>query len=217
MKIHKQKVFKIKIILFAILICGANQIFSQQKSIKKTIKPKMYIIIDNQKYLLPNKAFDKIEIGWILSSTMPSKENLEKGEPIIFYANNYYKENLYAAIGLKEDNNIYTTLSSYADFKYKEASTMEESIELYFKENYKVPDNLHKKKFWWKVYISAIVEKNGSLSDITVNSENANAKVTPSLIEFVKDMPEWIPATKSKEKVRSKCMFGVYFEWFNEK
>lgn len=207
----------LKIILFVILVCGVNPIFSQQKSTTKTIKPEVYIVIDNQKYLLPKNAFDKIEIGWILSSTLPSKENLEKGEPIVLYANNYYKENLYAAIGLKEDNNIYTTLGSFADFKYKEESTMEESIELYFKENYKVPEKLRKKKYWWKVYISAIVEKNGTLSDITVNTDGANAKITPSLVEFVKNMPAWIPATKHKENVRSKCMFGVYFEWFNEK
>ncbi len=205
------------IILPIILLCISNPLFSQNNHSKSKQQNQTYIVIEKEAYLLTEKAIDKMELGWILSVSIPTEENLKNGDPIIYYGNNYYKEQLYAVIGLKEDNNIYTTLNAYADFKYSTGKTMEESIELFFKENYKVPEKKQRKKYWWKAYISAIVEKDGSLSNITINNDGINAIIDTSIINFVKQMPPWIPAQKNGDNVRSKCMFGVYFEWFNEK
>ena len=159
--------------------------------------------------------FAKMEIGWVLSVTHPTKEQAKKGSPIIVYGNDYYKDNLYAVIGLKEDNNIYTSLDSYSTFIYKNGETMEESIKLYFQENYQVPEKKKKKKYTWKVFAYVIVEKDGSLSDITIN-KGVSAEIDSSIVDLLKNMPPWTPATKGNEKVRSKTLLGVYFEWFNK-
>lgn len=208
-----------KSFLFIIFLCVTNLLFSQKDLSKKSINniknPQKFIVIENEKYLLSNEAMSKMEFGWILGVHTPTEDGLKNGEPIILYGNNHYKENLYAVIGLKEDNNIYTTLSSYATFKYNNGSTLEESVEKYFKENYKVPEKKRRKKYKGAVYLYAIVEKDGSLTNIEVN-KGINPVIDSSVIKMVRKMPAWIPAKKNDEVVRSKCLFGVYFKWFNQ-
>lgn len=61
-----------------------------------------------------------------------------------------------------------------------------------------------------KVYISFIVEKNGSISNVEI-MKSAHPLLDKEAIRVVKKMPKWKPGKVGKKKVRTKCYLPIVF------
>lgn len=62
---------------------------------------------------------------------------------------------------------------------------------------------------YWSSYVTCIIEKDGSISNVELQKE-PESDVKKEVLRLIELMPNWIPATYYKEKVRSKV--NLYFK-----
>lgn len=88
-----------------------------------------------------------------------------------------------------------------------------DSLMKFMKENLRYPEFEAKNKIEGTIYASFIVNKNGSLSDISITesvtgSKNFNAEV----IRVLKLMPKWMPGENNGKKVKVRYYLPVKFK-----
>jgi protein TonB len=62
-----------------------------------------------------------------------------------------------------------------------------------------------------KVYVQFVVEKDGSLSNITIRMSSKNAELDQEAINVIKKMPNWIPGSIKGKSVRVKQTIPIIF------
>ncbi|WP_284652480.1 hypothetical protein [Flavobacterium terrisoli] len=81
----------------------------------------------------------------------------------------------------------------------------------FFYANFKIPEGLS----ITKLYVSFIVEKDGSLSEGVVNG-NFGSAVTQEVNRVLKLSPKWIPGKKYDQTIKMvRCTFALPFEFGN--
>jgi len=79
----------------------------------------------------------------------------------------------------------------------------------FFYANFRIPEGLSIAK----LYVSFIVEKDGSLSDGVVNG-NFGAAITEEVNRVLKLSPKWIPGKKYDHTIKTvRCAFALPFEF----
>lgn len=86
-----------------------------------------------------------------------------------------------------------------------------DAMDMFIRKNLNYPDNLKRGGVQGKVYIQFIVEKDGSLSNITVRRGCNNETLDKEAINVIKKMPNWIPGTMRGKKVRVKQTIPITF------
>ena len=80
----------------------------------------------------------------------------------------------------------------------------------FLQENLKYPKDALKNNISGKVFLRAIVEKDGKLKDIEV-IRSVHPSLDAEALRLVKSMPKWTPATQRGQAVRSKIMLPIVF------
>ncbi len=86
-----------------------------------------------------------------------------------------------------------------------------DAMDLFIRKNLHYPEKLKAAGIQGKVYIQFIVEKDGSLSNITVRRGSKNADLDQEAVNVIKKMPNWIPGSMRGKKVRVKQTVPVTF------
>lgn len=68
-----------------------------------------------------------------------------------------------------------------------------------------------------RTMISFIVERDGSLSDISIAKSSGNSELDAAAIKFVTEMPRWSPASNDGVLIRMKYIVPVVFKPINNK
>jgi hypothetical protein len=106
---------------------------------------------------------------------------------------------------VKEDNNIYTTADLMPEFPGGA-----EAMKTWMSENLKYPPAAKRDKVIGMVEVTAVVEKDGSLSDVKVKRDIGGG-CGDEAVRAVKLMPAWIPGEIKNEPKRVKVTVKVFF------
>ncbi len=82
----------------------------------------------------------------------------------------------------------------------------------YLEKNVVIPDSFLQVDGDATVYVSIIVEKNGSLSDIHIEKDNIHHGCGTEAIRVIKKMPPWTPGKIKGEAVRIRYVIPVRFK-----
>jgi protein TonB len=86
-----------------------------------------------------------------------------------------------------------------------------DAMDLFIRKNLYYPPKLKAAGIQGKVYIQFIVEKDGSISNITVRRGSQNAELDQEAVNVIKKMPNWTPGSMRGKKVRVKQTVPVSF------
>ncbi len=86
-----------------------------------------------------------------------------------------------------------------------------DAMDIFIRKNLYYPPKLKAAGVQGKVYIQFIVEKDGSISNITIRRGCQNAELDQEAVNVIKKMPNWIPGTIRGKKVRVKQTVPVKF------
>ncbi|MFT5821661.1 MAG: protein TonB [Crocinitomix sp.] len=86
-----------------------------------------------------------------------------------------------------------------------------DAMDLFIRKNLHYPPKLKAAGVQGKVYIQFIVEKDGSISNITVRRGCKNDELDQEAVNVIKKMPNWTPGTMRGKKVRVKQTIPVSF------
>jgi periplasmic protein TonB len=107
---------------------------------------------------------------------------------------------------LDEENIVYQFLEEQATFPGGE-----EALKKYLAENLVYPEEALRKGLEGTVYLQFIVEKDGSLTDITVRHSRATPSMDQAAIEVVMGMPAWNPGRQREIVQRSMYILPIKF------
>lgn len=85
-----------------------------------------------------------------------------------------------------------------------------EAMMKYFKENLVYPDDAKEMQVQGRVYVSLVVEKDGSVSNVEV-VRGVYSSLDKEAIRVVKSMPKWIPGEMDNKPVRSRVYLPITF------
>ncbi len=92
-----------------------------------------------------------------------------------------------------------------------------EAMTKFLQENIRYPKKARKKGIEGKVYIEFIIEKDGSVSNVTVKKGVLDApELGAEGARVVRLMPKWNPATQNGKTVRLYCMLPINFSLQNK-
>lgn len=106
---------------------------------------------------------------------------------------------------VKEDNNIYTSADLMPEFP---GGT--EAMKTWLSQNVKYPPAAKRDKVIGLVEVTAVVEKDGSLSNINVKRDIGNG-CGDEAVRAIKLMPAWVPGEIKNEQKRVKVTIKVFF------
>lgn len=106
---------------------------------------------------------------------------------------------------VKEDNNIYTSADLPPEFPGGA-----EAMKTWLSENVKYPPAAKRDKIIGLVEVLAVVEKDGSLSDVKVKRDIGGG-CGEEAVRAVKMMPTWVPGEIKNESKRVKVTVKVFF------
>ena len=86
-----------------------------------------------------------------------------------------------------------------------------DAMDLFIRKNLYYPPKLKAAGIQGKVYIQFIVEKDGSISNITVRRGSKNEELDQEAINVIKKMPNWTAGTIRGKKVRVKQTVPITF------
>jgi TonB family protein len=86
-----------------------------------------------------------------------------------------------------------------------------EFLQQFIKENVKYPAEAIKKREQGKVYVRFVVEKDGSLSNVSI-ARGAGSMIDAEALRVVKQMPNWLPGTHRGKAVRTRVVVPVVFK-----
>jgi protein TonB len=104
-----------------------------------------------------------------------------------------------------EDRNIYNSSSLEVRPEFPGG------IKMFYKfisSNFKIPEEIGKEKINVKIFVSFIVEKNGTISEIKV-IKDAGFELGKEAIRVLKAMPKWNPGELNGNHVRSSYRFPI--------
>lgn len=96
------------------------------------------------------------------------------------------------------ENTIHTRVDTRAEFPGGNKAFV-----AYFDKNLKTRTAVNPKPEKLRVFVSFVVEKDGSLTDVKVRRSSAAASVNNDIIRIVHQSPAWNPAVKEGKIVRS--------------
>jgi len=86
-----------------------------------------------------------------------------------------------------------------------------DAMDFFIRKNLVYPANLKAAGVQGKVYVQFIVEKDGSLSNITIRMSSKNTDLDQEAINVIKKMPNWIPGSIKGKNVRVKQTIPITF------
>lgn len=86
-----------------------------------------------------------------------------------------------------------------------------EALYQYIAANVKYPESAKEKKITGRVFISFVIEKNGTISNITV-LRSPDEILSSEAIRVVKAMPKWKPGRVKGKPVRAKFTLPINFK-----
>lgn len=122
---------------------------------------------------------------------------MKEGGPETFVIDPYDQKNIKVK---KEDKN-----AIYSTAEITEKPEYPGGIELFYKfvaENFKISDEAYENKLKGKVYVTFIIEKDGSLTDFKILREIGYG-TGEEVLRVLKQCPNWIPGKLNDEPVRT--------------
>ncbi len=91
--------------------------------------------------------------------------------------------------------------------KMPEFPSGSEGLELFVKQNIKIPESLNENG---RVVIEFIVEKTGVLTNMRI-MKSLSPDCDKEVIRLFESMPRWIPGMNNERKIRIKLVCSIYF------
>ena len=111
------------------------------------------------------------------------------------------------------NSNFRNSTSDLVDFPDVEPSFVggEEAMKQFIETEIRYPDNYREISVKGTVFVEAIIEKDGSISTPRI-ALGINDELDREAIRIVESMPNWIPAQKGSETVRTRSIIPIHFE-----
>ncbi len=87
----------------------------------------------------------------------------------------------------------------------------EDALLDFFNKNFEYPKDAIERKSEGKVYVQFTVDVLGELNNVKVLRGAKDDALNKAAIDFVKKMPNWVPAIKNGEKVSAEVVFPINF------
>lgn len=81
----------------------------------------------------------------------------------------------------------------------------------YVAKNIHYPDSAKETGIQGKVFVSFIVEKNGSISNVNLMNSGGDKMLDDEAIRVIASMPPWLPGKKQGKEVRTKFVLPIIF------
>ena len=104
------------------------------------------------------------------------------------------------------DEEIYQVVEQVPEFKGGMGALMK-----YLSSNINYPQEAKDKNIQGKAFISFVVEKDGSITDVEVMKSSGNDLLDQESLRVVKSMPKWNPGKQSGRAVRTRFVLPVMF------
>jgi beta-lactamase regulating signal transducer with metallopeptidase domain len=160
----------------------------------KVVADKKYSdLTTKEKNLVPpiifdkNKSLDKAAID----------KAVEKGGPETFIIDPYDPKNI--KVKSEDENAVYSTAGLTKKPEYPGGMS---SFYKFVGENFKISDEAYENKINGKVYVTFVVEKDGSLTDFKILREIGYG-TGEEVLRVLKQCPNWIPGKLNDEPVRT--------------
>jgi len=86
-----------------------------------------------------------------------------------------------------------------------------DAMDLFIRKNLYYPPALKAAGVQGKVYVQFIVEKDGSITNITIRMSSKNSELDQEAINVIKKMPKWVPGSIKGKNVRVKQTVPITF------
>lgn len=90
-----------------------------------------------------------------------------------------------------------------------------ENLQIWFTKNLKYPESAQKDKVEGKVYVSFIVNADGSVSDVKIE-KSVDPRLDREAVRVIKMMPQWQPGLYKGKPTRTKARLPVVFKLFGK-
>jgi hypothetical protein len=114
--------------------------------------------------------------------------------------------------GQERDTTIYLIQDIQPEFKYENSLNTPDACKKYFMNNFKMPKILEDNGYHGNIIVSFIVEKDSSISHISLTRGMGDA-LDKYVLETVKTMRKWTPGIVNGKKVRSRFTLPVSLRW----
>ncbi|OAZ04034.1 energy transducer TonB [Flavobacterium succinicans] len=165
-------------------------------------------IVAEKKYTQLNQAEKKLVPSFLGGSkTMPTKEELDqilqKGGPAVIIIDAFDPKNKKTKKG---ENVVYQVNEITEDPIFPNGM---EAFYKYVAMHFTLPKEAVEQKAKGKIYLSFIIETDGSLTEITTLRDNVGYGTVDEAIRVVKSAPKWIPGKINSEPVRVKYSLPI--------
>lgn len=116
------------------------------------------------------------------------------------------------SFGQTPDTAIYKVVDTYPEFRYATEESTKNSLEKYFKDNFKMPRILIDNSYHGSIIVQFVVEKNGAVNQAEV-FRGMGDDLDKAVLEFVKNMPNWSAGEKEGKIVRSHMAIPILMKW----
>lgn len=86
-----------------------------------------------------------------------------------------------------------------------------DAMDQFIRQNLVYPEDLKNAGVQGKVYVQFIVEKDGTITNITVRRSSRNDRLDQEAIKVIEKMPNWVPGSVRGKKVRAKQTLPIQF------
>lgn len=163
------------------------------------------LVLEEQKEIIPPPPVIQPE---------PQQEiDLNQEIEIIDNTNNEVKETDVEVIEIVEDPQIVEVFEPVIDFPDVEASFNggEEQMQMWMQENLQYPDISMEMGEQGKVYLTFVVEKDGSITNVEI-IKGISRDLDNEAKRLIRTMPNWLPGEAKGLKVRSSFTMPINFE-----
>lgn len=91
-----------------------------------------------------------------------------------------------------------------------------EALQRYIKSAIKYPDEAINKDIMGKVYLSFVIEANGSISNVKIE-QGIHSTLDNEALRVVRNMPNWVPGEVDGTAVATRCRLPIVFTLTNGK
>ena len=86
-----------------------------------------------------------------------------------------------------------------------------DAMDLFIRRNLNYPQRLKDAGVQGRVYVQFVVEKDGSITNISVRRGSKNDELDAEAVKLIEKMPDWIPGSMRGKKVRVKHTLPIAF------
>ncbi|MCJ8288473.1 MAG: energy transducer TonB [Crocinitomicaceae bacterium] len=115
---------------------------------------------------------------------------------------------------LKENVDNENSISDFPDVEAQFPGGAK-AMKVFIQNNVQYPIDAIEKNIQGRVYLSFIVEIDGSLSGIDLMRGGISPSINKEAIRLIRAMPNWIPGEVDGKKVRSRCRLPINFTLSN--